>query len=238
VNLKFKIKRAFMKIEEYLSKCGIPRRKVQQIINEGRVSINGFTASKNQELHDGDEVRIDESRVIPEKNIYIIFYKPRNVITTTSPNERPNILDFIRVRERIDFAGRLDKDAEGFVFLTNDGYVINILTHPKFKVEKEYEVKLNKQFDTRDFKRINEIVVDGRNINVHVHSINKSRTRLKVLISHGEKHILKKIFSKLGYRISKLKRIRIDGFSIGNLRPGEYIFVSKKDVYEKIERYI
>ncbi|MEM2121074.1 MAG: pseudouridine synthase [Candidatus Woesearchaeota archaeon] len=227
-----------MKIEEYLSKSGIPRRKISELIENGRVTINGLKATKNQEVKDFDKVRIDESIILPEKNIYIIFYKPKNVITTTSMIERPNILDFVNVKQKIDFAGRLDKDAEGLLFLTNDGYVINILTHPRFKVEKEYEIKLNKQFDTKDFKRINELVVDGRRMNVKIHSINKSRTRLKIIISHGEKHILKRIFSRMGYRINKLKRIRIDGFTLKNLRPGEYFFISKREVYEKIQRYI
>jgi 16S rRNA U516 pseudouridylate synthase RsuA-like enzyme len=126
-----------MKIEDYLSRCGISRRKVSELIDAGRVSVNGFSASKNQELTGSEEVRIDESRIFPEKNIYILFYKPVNVITTTSLNERPNILDFIRVKEHFDFAGRLDKDAEGLLFLTNDGYVVYVFTHPKFKVDKE-----------------------------------------------------------------------------------------------------
>ncbi|MGB9748983.1 MAG: pseudouridine synthase [Candidatus Woesearchaeota archaeon] len=227
-----------MRIEEYLSRCGIPRRKISELIEQGRVLVDGFTASKDQELGNRVEVRIDQSKVLPEKNIYILFYKPVNVVTTTSPYERPNILDFIRVREHLDFAGRLDKDAEGLLFLTNDGYVVNVLTHPRFKVEKEYEVKINRQFDTRDFKRIKDLMVDGRRISADLHSINKSRTRLKIRIYHGEKHIIKKIFSKLGYRINKLKRIRIDGFFIGNLRPGEYRFVSKREVYDKIAKYI
>ena len=162
--------------------------------------------------------------------VYVLFYKPKGVITTTSWFERPNILDFVRLRTKFGFVGRLDKDAEGLLFLTNDGYIIEKLTHPRYKVEKVYEVKLNKPFSKSDFERVKSLRINNSYVYARVHSINKSRTRLKITIKSGEKHIVKRIFKKMGYHVNSLKRVRIGVLSLGKLRPGEYRFLSKKEI--------
>ncbi len=163
-----------------------------------------------------------------EEKFYIKFYKPKGVVTTTSNFERPNLLDYVRTKSKFGYAGRLDKDAEGLLLLTNDGSLINRITHPKFGVVKTYEVKLNKPF--KSFKELNEEIIGRRRIDAKVRIINKSKTRLLIKIHEGKKHIVKWIFRKLGYKVTQLKRISIGGLKLGKLRPGEFKYVKKAEI--------
>ncbi len=164
-----------------------------------------------------------------EKKIYILFYKPKGIITTFSPYEGLNILDFVRLKKNFGYAGRLDKDAEGLILLTNDGELINKITHPRFKTEKVYDVKINKPF--KDFSKFRELIIGKMKIRAGIKPLNKPKTRLRVFISEGRKHIVKIIFSKLGYHVNELKRIRIGGLPLGNLKPGQYKLIPKAQAY-------
>ncbi len=168
-----------------------------------------------------------------EKKIYILFYKPKGIVTTVSPLERPNLLDFINIKQKFGYAGRLDKDAEGLVLITNDGQLINRVTHPRYGVHKIYEVKLNKPFSS--FKELNEEIIGKRHLNVKLRVLNKAKTRLTVKIHEGKKHIVKWIFRKLGYKVNELKRLRIGTLTIKGLKPGKYKVISKKEAYSCLE---
>ena len=230
-----------VRLKKFLLESGFSRREIEELLNNGLVSVDGKVVKENILITRNDDVRVSGSRIKPEQKVYILFYKPRGVFTTTSPFERPNILDYVKIKKKISFAGRLDKDAEGLVLLTNDGELINKITHPRFRVEKIYEVKLNKPFDK--FNIINNkkkpLIINNMRVRAFVKSINKARTRLIIRIYEGKKHIVKKIFKKLGYRVILLKRTNIGGFgkglSIKGLKPGEYKFITKEKAYSVIE---
>ncbi len=164
---------------------------------------------------------------------YILFNKPKGVVTTTSPLERPNLLDYINAKVKFGYAGRLDKDAEGLLLITNDGSLINRITHPKFGVHKIYEVKLNKPF--KSFKELDEEIVKLRKIDIKIKPLNKSKTRWLVKIHEGKKHIIKWVFRKLGYKVTQLKRLRIGNLKLNGLKPGKFKFIKKEEAYKAVE---
>ena len=179
------------------------------------------------------ETLSQDSKNKNDKKIYILFYKPKGVVTTVSQLERPNLLDFINIKQKFGYAGRLDKDAEGLVLITNDGLLINKVTHPKYGVHKIYEVKLNKPFSS--FKELNEEIIGKRHLDIKLRVLNKSKTRLTVKIHEGKKHIIKWVFRKLGYKVNELKRLRIGTLTIKGLKPGKYKIISKKEAYSCLE---
>lgn len=165
-----------------------------------------------------------------EDKFYILFNKPKGVVTTTSPLERPNLLDYINTRAKFGYAGRLDKDAEGLLLITNDGNLINKITHPRFGVHKVYEVKLNKPF--KSFKELDEEIIKLRKIDIKIKPLNKSKTRWLVRIHEGRKHIIKWVFRKLGYKVTQLKRLRIGSLTLNGLKPGKFKFIKKEEAYK------
>ncbi len=152
------MKKMLTRINKYLADSGVAsRRKAEELILQGRVSVNNqlITDLSFKVNADKDEVSIDGEKIRVKKNIYLLLNKPKGVVSTTSDEKkRKTVIDLINTREKIYPVGRLDYNTTGVLLLTNDGDFSNLLTHPRNKVPKVYEVKLNRPLGDVDKKQL------------------------------------------------------------------------------------
>jgi 23S rRNA pseudouridine2605 synthase len=226
-----------VRLNKYLSECGIAsRRKSDELINDGRVSVNGrLVLELGTKINtDTDEVFIDGEKLRSQNKVYYLLNKPKGVITSTKDEKnRTTVTDLIRSKEKIFPVGRLDFNTTGVLILTNDGDFTNFLTHPKNKIEREYQVTLDKELAVEDkHKLLKGIYIDKRkSIFTEISFPKRNNFKVSNVITvEGRNHFVKRMFETLGYRVQELKRVRFDNFTVKNLRAGEYRAITKKEI--------
>lgn len=221
-----------MRLNKFLSEAGIAsRRKADEIISEKRVKVNGIVVDIGTTINpDTDVVSVDGKIVKRQAYVYIAFYKPKGCTTTLSdPHAKLTVKDFLPKKLNVFPVGRLDKDAEGLLLLTNDGDFSFNITHPKFGIKKEYEVLLTRPLKKEEADKMTEgIESDGDILKVVSVSINDRMAR--VVMTEGKKREVKRLFRALGIRVLSLKRVRIGNLRLGNLKPGEFVYIKPEDV--------
>ena len=212
------------------------RRKCETIIEQGRVTVNGKTSKLGESADPAkDKILVDRRPLKLEKKVYIILNKPRGYVTTVSEEHgMKTIMDLIQVNERVFPVGRLDKDTEGILLLTNDGELALKLTHPRFGVEKEYIAKLNKEIKSEDLEKIKQATIEGRQIQIKNINLLNSET-VQLTIHEGRKHIVKRIFESLDYWVLSLKRIRFGPLQLDNLGRGRWRFLTNTELRSLIK---
>lgn len=228
-----------VRINKYLAMCGIAsRRAADQMVLEGRVSVNGRIADEPGLRIDPrkDEVIVDGRRMAePEsKKVYILFNKPKNVITTShDERDRQQILDFIDVPERVFPVGRLDRKSTGLLILTNDGTLAHRLMHPSSQVQKEYLAGLDTRFPPAMLQKL----TSGMRLKDTGEKVSPCRAKIlddgmSVLVSihEGKNHQVRRMFSTLGFEVRRLDRVAYAGLTPGDLRRGEWRFLTRKEV--------
>lgn len=220
------------RVHKILARAGVAsRRKAEEMIREGRVRINGELAVIGQSADPArDEITLDGRPVRIERKVYYAFYKPRGVVTTMGEEHGQKTvarLPQIReLKERVFPVGRLDKDAEGLLILTNDGDLANALSHPRHEIRKEYRVSLDRPF--RSLHELQKgVEIDRRR--VEVSDIRSEAGDVVLSIHEGRKHIVKRLFEELGYRVTALKRTRVGPIRLGRLKPGELRVLCRED---------
>lgn len=227
------------------------RRKAEVLIREGKVKVNGDVVTELGTKVDMevDLIRVDgESPTSNDKgrtSIYIALHKPVDYITSTTSEQGASVIDLLipenavgrrktELTERVYPVGRLDKDSEGLVLLTNDGELANELTHPSFEHEKEYEVTIDKRLDKKIQKlleggmTIGDDVVQG--ITILDISNRGKRTVVTIILKEGKNRQIRRMFGQLGFHVSSLKRTRIGTLKIGTLPVGKWKLVKKNDI--------
>ncbi len=222
-----------VRINKFLVLCGLgSRRKVERYITEGRVTVNGKTITDLGRVVDieADEVRVDYRPMRPvDTYIYLMLNKPKGFITAAEDVEgRSIVMELIPSKYRkpgLAPVGRLDRDTEGLLLLTNDGELAYKLTHPKFEVPKEYLVEIDRPLEDEDKQKMeNGIFLYGRKTNpAFVTRLGKSGKSIKIIIREGKKRQVRLTFQNLGYRVKKLKRtgfgpVRLSGINSGYCR--------------------
>lgn len=201
-----------------MADCGISsRRKSESLIKSARVYVNDKPVTDLDFKVDTniDKVVLDGVAIKPKKNLYYLLNKPKGFITSVSDDRsRKTVLDLISVNARIYPVGRLDYDTTGLLFLTNDGEFSQLLTHPKNKVPREYEVKLDSPLKEADkLKLLKGVFLDGkagRFLNLNFPSDNNKKI-VTVLCEEGRNRFIKKMFAKLNYRVKSLNRFSFAG---------------------------
>jgi 23S rRNA pseudouridine2605 synthase len=231
------------RINKFIADSGITsRRKAEELILQGRVSVNdSVIVNLGYRIDpDRDKVFIDGERIRTRSNVYYLLNKPRRVISTTSDERNRNtVVDLINTKEKIYPVGRLDYNTTGILLLTNDGEFSNLLTHPKNKVPKKYEVRLDRELDERDkLKLIKGVMIDrkkGRFLNIN--QLNPTERKLvEVECVEGRNHFVKKMFEALGYNVKKLNRSLFAGLKT-DIPVGKYRELTKKEVQKIIDKY-
>jgi len=228
-----------LRIDAYIGKSGhCSRREAEKLIKEGRVSVNGKRANAFTEVSEGDEVLIDGQPLRTKKEqVYIALNKPVGVTTTTEENIDNNIISLIGHAERIFPVGRLDKDSEGLILLTNDGEIVNKMMRPDKKQEKEYLITLDQPVKIR-FQlaqiaagvELSDAVTDPCVIE-HL-----SGNTYRVVLTQGMNRQIRRMFGAFGYEVKKLQRVRIMHITLGSLKPGEWRNLSPAELSELLQR--
>ena len=203
------------RLQKILSQAGIAsRRASEQLMLEGRVTVNGTTILELGTKADParDDIRVDGRRIkIPERHLYLLLNKPRGYVTTRSdPQKRPTVIDLLKgVREYVYPVGRLDYDSEGLLILTNDGDLAARLTHPRHGVPRVYEARVLGVPDAHDMKRLAKgVTIDGRRTGpAEVVSLGPSR--LRITVREGRNRQVRKMCDAIGHPVDELRRVAI-----------------------------
>ncbi|MBM4328797.1 MAG: rRNA pseudouridine synthase [Deltaproteobacteria bacterium] len=209
------------------------RRRAEELIREGRVTLNGRIVRDPGEKADPykDHIKVNGKLLQPPDPLkrYYVFNKPRNVVSTfDDPQGRPCIGDLLRqLKQRLFAVGRLDFDAEGIMILTNDGDLAQAVSHPSHAVPRTYLVKVKGEPDSEALSRIRKGMAIGEGdrvgeINCAVLSKQKTTTWLKVVLFEGKKNEIKRIFTRINHPVRKLRRIRFGPLTLGKLPVGEW----------------
>ncbi len=231
-----------VRLNKYLSMCGVcSRRKADVEIKKGKVIVNGNVIKElYYNVKEGDEVFYRGKKIEKKKFVYICINKPAGYVSTLKDKyAEKKVIDLIPEKYgRVFPAGRLDKDATGLLILTNDGNFANLLTHPRYQIEKEYEVVVEGILGREDIETAKKGLTDkGERLKIIDGKIvrrTKNKTKLKIILKEGKKREIKRIFKVLGYNVLKLKRIRIGNIKLGNLKEGNFKIISQKLINEII----
>lgn len=217
-----------IRLNKYLANSGIAsRRKAEELILAGKIKVNGKIISelgtsiepnKDKVLYQNNEVK----QSVDQKTL-IAFNKPKGVVSTTRKFEgEKNVLDYVKADERLVIIGRLDKDSQGLILLTNDYDLVNKIEHPKFGIEKEYLVEVSKPIKQEEVDKL----IKGMEIEDYfakakkVKKINKKL--LKIILTEGKKRQIRKMLESINFKVVSLKRIRIDKYKLGDIKEGGY----------------
>jgi pseudouridine synthase len=229
------------RLQKILSDFGIAsRRKAEELIKEGRVTVNGQIAQLGQKADpEKDYIKVDGKLLIrPEPKVYYAFYKPRKVITSLiDPQGRLTIKNFLKgIKFKVYPVGRLDYDSEGLLILTNDGELAYRVMHPSSEIEKTYLVKVDGIIEPETIEKLRKgIKIEGKlAIPVSVNFIKtlKANSWIKITLHEGRKRQIRKMLERVGHPVIRLIRISIDGIKLGELKPGEYRALTKEEIEE------
>ena len=225
------------RLQKVIANSGLTsRRKAEELINSGKVLVNGKIASLGMKVNDSDIIMVNgEVLEKNEKKVYYMLNKPRGVISSASDEKnRKTVVSLIDTDIRIYPIGRLDYDTTGLLLLTNDGELANILMHPKNEVEKTYIAKIEGNLTPQEFYSLKKgIMIEDRKViptRLKVRKTTIDSQIIEISIIEGRNHIIKKIFDALGHSVSKLKRESYAFLSLGNLKSGEYRELTLKEV--------
>jgi 23S rRNA pseudouridine2605 synthase len=217
------------RLQKIIAEMGIAsRRKAEELIIEGRVTVNGKAAVLGMKADAlKDHVKLDGKLLFkPEKKVYYIFNKPRGVLTSLGdPERRPTVSDYIKgIKQRIFPVGRLDYDSEGMLFLTNDGDFAYAILHPSKKIPKTYLVKVRGALENDEVETLRRgIVIEGKmTAPAKVKKLRKTENNswIEMTIYEGRKRQIRKMLDRIGHPVMRLMRIRINGIEMGKMPPG------------------
>lgn len=213
-----------MRINKWISETGYcSRREADKLVEAGKVTINGQIAVLGSQAEEGDDVRIEGRKLTgSSKHVYIALHKPVGITSTTETHVAGNIVDFVGHPERIFPIGRLDKDSEGLILMTNDGDIVNKILRAEGKHEKEYIVTVNKPITPRFVQAMSEGVRILGEMTLPCTVTRVSERVFRIILTEGKNRQIRRMCSALGYEVRRLQRIRIMNIHLGNLKSGAW----------------
>lgn len=215
------------RLNKYLAQCGVcSRREADKLIEQGKVLINGRVAGMGDKVCEGDKVQVGK-KVLGGKESLVVyaFYKPVGVTCTEKDKHAKQMIsDYVKLSTRVTYAGRLDKDSEGLLLLTNDGELIDAMMRGANRHEKEYVVKVDKEV-TQDF-----LVAMSKGMYLKDLGANTrpclcemvGKFTFRIVLTQGLNRQIRRMCAALGYEVKSLKRMRVMNVNLGKLKPGEY----------------
>lgn len=221
-----------MRINKFISETGIcSRREADKLIDAGRVTINGMKAELGSTVQNGDDVRIDGNPLgAKKKDVYIVLNKPVGITCTTELHVKGNIIDFVNHPERIFPIGRLDKDSQGLILLTNNGDIVNKILRAEHNHEKEYIVTVDKPI-TANFLHgmANGVRILGT-VTKHCKVTKVSDHVFTIILTQGLNRQIRRMCQAFGYQVRQLQRVRIMNITLGNLKIGQWRNLTSKEL--------
>lgn len=212
------------RLNKFISEAGVAsRRAADRLVEEGRVTINGRVAVVGDKVSDGDRVCVDGKPVEKVRSdVIIAFNKPRGITCTSSPDDPDNVIAYIGYPERIYSIGRLDKDSEGLLLLTNNGELANAIMRSRGEHEKEYVVTVDHDITEKFVRRMSEGVeiLGRRTKRCEVERL--SDREFRIVLRQGLNRQIRRMCGQLGYTVMTLRRVRIMNIGIGKLPVGKY----------------
>lgn len=225
------------RLQKILASRGLcSRRKAEELITAGRVTVNGLVAQLGQSADPNQDIIALDGSVIPsgEDYVYIMLHKPRGYVTTLSDEKgRPNVTQLVDCGKRVYPIGRLDMDSEGLLLLTNDGEFANHLMHPKAEVDKTYEVRVT-HFTPGGEKRLEQpITIDGYTIKppkVKLLSVQGNSAHLTITIHEGRNRQIRRMCQAAGMHVTRLRRIAEGKVRLGELKKGTWRYLTQSEI--------
>lgn len=223
-----------MRINKYLAHIGYcSRRKADELIKLGKVGVNGKKAALGQDVSDSEEITVDgvnlkNTRI--KTSVYILN-KPKGVVSTAADeNNRKTVVGLIKSEERLYPVGRLDLNSTGLILLTNDGDLAYKLTHPKFEVEKEYQVKLNSPLNSSQITKL-EAGIRFRKVNYQADKITPAgHSSYSIVLHEGKNREIRKMIQAVGNEVIELKRVRIGNLELADLKEGDFRKLNPEEI--------
>jgi 23S rRNA pseudouridine2605 synthase len=229
------------RLNKIIADAGIAsRRAADQLILEGRVSVDGEVITELGNKFDPEicDIKVDgESLSISKSKTYLAFHKPAGVISTMSdPEGRSNLGDFFKDRkDRLYHVGRLDKDSEGLILLTNDGELAHRATHPSYGLEKRYLVEIEGEFN----KQLSDQLLQGVRLEdglaravkvIHARAVSRNHHWVEITIHEGRYHIIRRLIESLGLKVLRLIRLDFGPISLGDMKPGRHRVLNSQEM--------
>ena len=230
-----------IRLNKIIADAGIAsRRAADQLILEGRVSVDGQVVLELGNKFDPEisDIKVDgESLNINKSKTYLAFHKPAGVISTMSdPEGRSNLGDYFKDRkDRLYHVGRLDKDSEGLILLTNDGELAHRATHPSYGLEKRYLVEIEGEFN----KQLSDQLLQGVRLEdglaravkvVHARAVSKNHHWVEITIHEGRYHIIRRLIESLGLKVMRLIRLDFGPITLGEMKPGRHRVLNSQEM--------
>ena len=229
-----------MRINKFISETGVcSRREADALVEAGRVTVNGAVAVLGTKVESGDAVCLDGKPIgAAKQHVYIALNKPAGITCTTERDVAGNIVDFVRHRERIFPIGRLDKDSEGLILLTNNGDIVNEILRQENEHEKEYVVTVDRQ--------VTDIFLNGMASGVRILGTVTKPCRVKrvdrcmfnIILTQGLNRQIRRMCSFFGYKVVRLQRVRIINVTLDGLKPGQWRELNPAEVRGLVPAHI
>jgi len=222
-----------MRINKYLAQAGFgSRRKCEEFILQGLVKVNGKVVSDlSTQILESDKVEVDNKKIESlSKYKYYKFYKPKGYVCTKEENEPFSIFNLLPLDPTLTYIGRLDKESEGLLLISNDGRLTYKLTHPKFHKEKVYFVRVDRPITSGEIQQLrNGVIIDGvKTLPAEVEQL--SNRGFNITLTEGRNRQIRKMCRKLGLRVHKLRRDQVGKIKLEDINPGEYQELSKEEL--------
>lgn len=223
-----------IQINKYISNSGFcSRREAEKLIEQARVTVNGELVLVSARVYPGDEVAIDGERIkSKQKPIYIALNKPVGITSTTDLSDKTNIISFINHPKRVFPVGRLDKDSEGLILLTNDGDIVNKILRAGNNNEKEYIVTVDKELTSEMIRQMSAGVKILGERTKPCYIRQEAGRRFRIILKQGLNRQIRRMCAEFGYKVKTLKRIRIMHIQLGNLVVGKWRYLTLPEIQQ------
>lgn len=226
-----------IRINKYLADCGVcSRRQADELVSQGRVTVDGETAVTGTKVTPAQEVQVDGKSIKDDgKTIVLLLNKPVGIVCTTAEDEKDNVVKFVNYKRRIYPVGRLDKDSRGLLILTNRGDLVNGIMRSRYDHEKEYVVTVHRP--------VTQKFLDGMSAGVPILGTKTkpcvteklSKYRFRIVITEGLNRQIRRMCEHFGYVVTDLKRVRILDINLGDIPEGKWRQATKNEVYSLLK---
>jgi pseudouridine synthase len=221
-----------MRLNAFLARAGVAsRRRADELIQAGRVRVNGEPGQLNTDVGRPDVVEVDGERVELQRLAYVLLHKPAGVVTTArDPRDRRTVVDLVPPQPRVVPVGRLDADTTGALLLTNDGDLAHRLAHPRYGVPKVYEAEVEGSPSREALARLRHGIELEDGVTAPARARRLAPERLEVTLHEGRKHQVKRMCEAVGHPVRRLHRARYAGLDLEGLEPGEWRHLARDEV--------
>lgn len=225
-----------MRINKLLSNYGYcSRKEVSRLIEDKRIIVNGKLCEQGQWVEETDDILLDGEKVKQKEKIYIALNKPRGIVCTSSREIKDNIIDFLNYKDYVFPVGRLDKDSEGLILMTNDGDVANKILSSESYHEKEYTVTLDKDFDDKFIYNMSKGVNILGTVTRPCKLTRINNNTFNIILTQGLNRQIRRMCKTFGYNVIKLERIRIVSILLDGIEVGKWRELTKEEIENLME---